>query len=311
MNTVPLPSPGPGDSAAPEHVVLVVDDSSMDRHLTGEIVHKHGWEAIFAANGAEALDLLEQQSPDLVLTDLLMPEMDGLELTQTIRSRYPLVPVILMTAHGSEEIAIQALRKGAASYVPKKTLARDLGETLDQVFAAAKTGRDQRRILDSLTHLEMHFTLDNDPALVPPLVGHLEEQVAAMKLSEPSGLVLLGVALHEALTNAIYHGNLGLGSELREADEKRYYQLARERRTQEPFKDRRVFVHATLTRFEVIFVVRDEGDGFDPALLPDPTDPVNLEKVSGRGLLLINTFMDNVEHNDVGNRITMVKRRSG
>ncbi len=59
-----------------------------------------------------------------------------------------------------------------------------------------------------------------------------------------------------------------------------------------------------------MFVVRDEGQGFDPALLPDPTDPVNLERVSGRGLLLIQTFMDRVEHNARGNEITMVKFRA-
>jgi anti-sigma regulatory factor (Ser/Thr protein kinase) len=54
--------------------------------------------------------------------------------------------------------------------------------------------------------------------------------------------------------------------------------------------------------------VRDEGSGFDSEPLPDPTDPSNLTKLSGRGLYLITTFMDEVEHNDVGNEITMTKR---
>jgi CheY-like chemotaxis protein/anti-sigma regulatory factor (Ser/Thr protein kinase) len=299
----------PGAPAA--HTVLVVDDSPVDRHLAGAIVQKlEGWQPLFAANGKEALDALERQAPDLVLTDLLMPEMDGLELVQAVRARYPLVPVILMTAHGSEDIAIQALQQGAASYVPKKSLARDLGETFDQVLAASQARSSQRRILDSVTHLETQFVLENDLALVAPLVGHVEDDLSRMQLCEPSGLVLLGVALHEALTNAILHGNLDLSSDLRETDEKRYYQLARARRDQAPYRDRRVFVTTTLTRHEATFVVRDEGLGFDPALLPDPADPANLERVSGRGLLLINTFMDHVEHNEVGNQITMSKRRA-
>src|SRR5262245_9048764 len=84
------------------HTVLVVDDSAMDRHLAGAIVQKMGgWQPLFAANGAEALAMLEAQRPDVVLTDMLMPEMDGLQLVQAIRAKYPLVPVILMTAHGS------------------------------------------------------------------------------------------------------------------------------------------------------------------------------------------------------------------
>src|SRR4051812_8454158 len=85
------------------HTVLVVDDSAIDRHLAGAIVQKQeGWKASFAGNGVEALASLKSQQPDLVLTDMLMPEMDGLELVQAIRSQYPLLPVILMTAHGSE-----------------------------------------------------------------------------------------------------------------------------------------------------------------------------------------------------------------
>ena len=63
------------------------------------------------------------------------------------------------------------------------------------------------------------------------------------------------------------------------------------------------------SRSSVEFVIRDEGPGFDLSGLPDPTDPENLAKVSGRGLLLINAFMDEVRHNDQGNEITMVKKK--
>jgi CheY-like chemotaxis protein/anti-sigma regulatory factor (Ser/Thr protein kinase) len=291
--------------------VLVVDDSAMDRHLAGAIIQKMpGWNAVFACNGVEALGFLEKQLPDIVLTDMLMPEMDGLQLVQAIRGKYPLVPVILMTAHGSEDIAIQALQKGAASYVPKKFMARDLAETLDQVLAASKTKQQEHRLLARLDSFETRFVLDNDTGLIPSLVGHLEEDINRLKLCDPGGLVLLGVALHEALTNAILHGNLELDSELRETNEKEYYRLSVQRRSELPYADRRVFVNAKFTHDEVAFTIRDEGNGFDPATLPDPTDPHNLGKVSGRGLLLIQTFMDRVEHNRKGNEITMSKRCS-
>jgi CheY-like chemotaxis protein/anti-sigma regulatory factor (Ser/Thr protein kinase) len=316
MSTLNTPAEKPTETATPAnpvpaHTILVVDDSAMDRHLAGAIVQKlEGWQAIFASHGQEALDTLQRVTPDVVLTDMLMPEMDGLELVQAIRVKHPLVPVILMTAHGSEDIAIQALRAGAASYVPKKSLAKDLAETLDGVLSASQSNRREQRILDCLVHYETRFLLDNDTALVAPLVGHLEQSLERMRLCEPSGLVLVGVALHEALTNAILHGNLGLSSELRETDEKEYHRLALARRTESPWCDRKVFVSAALTSHEAIFTIRDEGEGFDPDLLPDPTDPANLERVSGRGLLLIQTFMDRVEHNERGNEITMVKRRS-
>src|SRR5262249_37456694 len=121
-----------------DRTVLVVDDSAMDRLLASSLLQNlGGWSVLTANNGAEALGVLQTQTPDLVLTDLLMPEMDGLELVQAVRTSHPLVPVILMTGHGSEDIAIKALKAGAASYVPKKSLARDLAETLDGVMSAS------------------------------------------------------------------------------------------------------------------------------------------------------------------------------
>jgi CheY-like chemotaxis protein/anti-sigma regulatory factor (Ser/Thr protein kinase) len=308
MSAANPPLSPPAGEPPPRFTVLVVDDSAMDRHLAGAIVQKlDGWQATFAGNGVEALASLAAQLPDVVLTDLLMPEMDGLQLVQALRSKYPLLPVILMTAHGSEDIAIQALQKGAASYVPKKSLARDLAETLEQVLSVSQTKRQEQRILERLQHFEAHFVLDSDTALIPALVGHVEDDLTRLKLCEPGGLVLLGVALHEALTNAILHGNLELSSALRETDEKEYYRLATERRSQPPYSARRVHVAIVFTRAEATFVIRDEGNGFDPALLPNPTDPSNLGKVSGRGLLLIRTFMDRVAHNEPGNQITMIK----
>ena len=75
-----------------------------------------------------------------------------------------------------------------------------------------------------------------------------------------------------------------------------------------PYRDRRIHVVVRESRTEAVYVVRDEGPGFDPSTLPDPTDPANLEKCSGRGLLLIRTFMDHVDHDNQGREITMIKR---
>jgi anti-sigma regulatory factor (Ser/Thr protein kinase) len=69
-----------------------------------------------------------------------------------------------------------------------------------------------------------------------------------------------------------------------------------------------VEVEAHITRQEATFVIRDEGPGFDPRSLPDPTLPENIEKPCGRGLLLMRTFMDSVAFNSTGNEVTMIKR---
>src|SRR5579862_7343865 len=107
--------------------VLVVDDSPLDRHLAVALLKRSpDYTVIEAADGQEALAQIELHLPDLVVTDMMMPRMNGLDLVSAIKDEYPLLPVILMTSMGSEEIAVQALQKGASSYVPKRSLTSEL-----------------------------------------------------------------------------------------------------------------------------------------------------------------------------------------
>jgi CheY-like chemotaxis protein len=299
--------------------ILVVDDSAVDRHLAGNLLAKSlgfsapeiatGMAVAYAAGGREALHAIEQDPPDLVLTDLQMPEMSGLELVEEVRRRFPLVPVILMTAHGSEEIALAALGRGAASYVPKRRLAQDLLETVETVLALAAAERGHRRLQECLVRSEAHFLLGNDPGLIPPLLGHVRDNLTRMDFCDETGIIRVTMALHEALTHAIFQGNLEINPELREHDEGAYRRLVEERRWQPPYRDRQVQVIARELPSEVRYVVRDEGPGFDFSRTPDPTDPTDLETVTDRGVLLIWTFMDQVSNNERGDEITMVKKR--
>jgi anti-sigma regulatory factor (Ser/Thr protein kinase) len=121
-------------------------------------------------------------------------------------------------------------------------------------------------------------------------------------------MLQISTALTEALRNAIDHGNLELDSKLRENDDNSYYDLGVERANLPPYRDRRVHFRSRLTPSRAEYVIRDEGPGFDPTTLPDPTDPENLLRASGRGIMLIRTFMDDVKFNETGNELTMVKR---
>ena len=141
-----------------------------------------------------------------------------------------------------------------------------------------------------------------------PLIGRLQANLRRLNLFDETEQTRIGMALREALANAIEHGNLEASSKLREDDETVYHRLLAERRQQPPYCDRRVFIAAEESRQGVTYTIRDEGPGFDPSTLPDPTDPANLERISGRGLLLIHAFMDEVRHNATGNEITMIKR---
>src|SRR5262245_50558814 len=264
--------------------ILVVDDTAVDRFLAGALLEEvPGWHAAYAEDGRQALALLKEAVPDLVLTDLQMPEVNGLELVEAIRRDYPALPVILMTAHGSEEIAATALRKGAASYVPKRNLARDLPSTVANVLEVSQASRGQRMALRWLEVAEFRFVLGNDLSHIQKVIAGLQDQMGQMEVIDKNGLIRVGTALHEVLANAIEHGNLEVSSELRELpDPSAYRNLVERRRGEAPYRDRRVHLNARLSRREVVFVVRDEGPGFDVSRLPDPTDPANLAKSSGR-----------------------------
>jgi len=292
------------------HTILIVDDAATDRRLAGAFLKKDDQLSIeYAVHGLDALEKLSTIKTDLVVTDLMMPEMDGLELVAAVREQYPLIPVILMTSLGSEEIAVRALQAGAASYVPKNTLADELLDTVHRVLGVSSQRRSEARMMKCITNAKSTFELENDTDLITPLVGYLQESITQLDVCGEAERVRVGVALEEALTNALYHGNLEVRSELREDGTDAYYSLARERTSLPPYADRRIRVETDLSRDEAVFVIRDEGPGFDPSTLPDPTDPVNLEKLSGRGVLLMRTFMDEVIFNEAGNQVTMIKRR--
>src|SRR4051812_13957747 len=110
--------------------ILVAEDSRTQALQIQLLLEEAGFTVRLAQNGREALDLLRQEAPDLVLTDLDMPELNGLQLVESVRRDYPAVPVVLMTALGSEEIAVRALESGAASYVPKRKMPEDIVRTL-------------------------------------------------------------------------------------------------------------------------------------------------------------------------------------
>jgi anti-sigma regulatory factor (Ser/Thr protein kinase) len=156
----------------------------------------------------------------------------------------------------------------------------------------------------------MKFELSNDITALRPLILFMQGQIRQLGTFDESDIVRISTALQEGLINAIEHGNLELDSTLRELNDNSYQKLGDERRQQEPYASRKAHITAELNREGCRWTIQDEGKGFDPQSLPDPRDPANLQRVSGRGLLLIRTFMDDVSFNDIASEITMFRKRS-
>ena len=288
--------------------ILVVDDSLIDLKVASRLLEqKEGWTVRHARNGVEALEQIEAHLPSLVVTDMQMPEMNGLELVERARDEFPLIPIILMTAAGSEQIAVEAIETGAASYVPKKELGADLVDTATRVLAASQDKRGRRRALNYLT--EMQFELENDLELLSAVVSEVRQTVRDRWFFDDRGSMHFATAIDEALVNAYFHGNLEISSELRIEDAQAYYALAEDRRVQEPYVHRRINLRLEMGKDQVSICIEDEGPGFDLSQLSDPTAPGFLERPCGRGVMLMRTFMDEVRFNERGNHVTLVKRR--
>src|SRR4051794_15721559 len=99
--------------------ILVVEDNDSLRGVTQAQLQRCGYESAVAANSAEALALLEKQPFDLVLTDLNLPGMSGLDLLSRIRAEYPDITVVIITAYGTIETAVAAIRAGAYDFITK------------------------------------------------------------------------------------------------------------------------------------------------------------------------------------------------
>lgn len=198
---------------------LVVDDSVLARQIIGDLMKKsfHGT-VVEAADGDDAVRCLEQQGPfDLIVSDLQMPKMDGLALLAIVRERFPRVPFVILTAFGNEEIAVQAIQGGAASYIPKQIVRSRLAGVVRTVLTASTRRQIRDRLTKHIVRHELEFNLSNHGELVSAVVAELQEIGQASGAFEDQQLTQIGVALEESLLNAMVHGNLEISSDLRTA----------------------------------------------------------------------------------------------
>jgi anti-sigma regulatory factor (Ser/Thr protein kinase) len=228
-----------------------------------------------------------------------------LELVRILKKDYPHIPVVLIASQGSHDIALRALHEGAVYYSPKSALGRDLVPAVRQVLGISDHLQAAHERESTPVECAVSFELENDDCLIYGLIEHLQVNLPEWADADR---IQIAMALHEAVTNAMHHGNLEVSSELRNECESKYYETIQTRRTVVPYCDRRVRIDAQYQPHEVTFRVIDQGPGFDPLSVCDPRASNNLERLSGRGLLLIRSFMDDVRHNASGNQITMIKR---
>jgi len=118
--------------------ILIVDDKTSFRFLLKNYLQDAGYKTACAENGSLALKIMQQQRVDLILSDLVMPELDGFSLLAEVQNRFPELPFVVVTAHGSVESAVQAMKQGADDYLLKPIISEELLLTVARSLEGAR-----------------------------------------------------------------------------------------------------------------------------------------------------------------------------
>ena len=313
---------------------LIIHSDAQQRTSLADALNRDDWKSISADSLGGAKEILSGQGCDVVLCEF--PARFSDEATQkcstdaggnsTCRTEHRLQsidmltqlidalanqPVILVSSNGDHTAICDALLSGAATSIPETLDGDTIMETVEQVLEIHQTTRDADTVDGCATSSKLELTLPSQESLVPEVIAKLESATQQMGLFDEMIWMQVAMALDEAILNAMIHGNLEVDSSLREIDDgEAYWEAIRQRREQKPYSERRTVVTLTATRHQAIFEIRDQGPGFDRNSVMDATDPENLEALGGRGLLMIDAFMDEVIYNDAGNQITMIKRKA-
>ena len=125
--------------------ILIVDDEPNVRRVLSTLLEQAGWATTRAESGEQALDLVRAQDPDLVITDLKMPGMDGMELLSRIQASFPEIPVVMLTAHGTVTNAVEAMKRGAHDFITKPFDRDDVVALVEKALGQAESGRAEFR----------------------------------------------------------------------------------------------------------------------------------------------------------------------
>jgi anti-sigma regulatory factor (Ser/Thr protein kinase) len=284
--------------------VVVVEEADADRRALQFQVQRLGYPCLCLT--AEAIEI---SAPEccLILIGAIGTATAPAEFLALLRERYPQVPCVVLTGDSPCISSDVALRAEVRGILPRTDVESDLGRTL-----LALLGPSQPLVASNGHAYDRHtlaYTMENNPDLVQLVVTLSRQQLEKWPFVDTIDLVRVTVALSEALDNALYHGNLGLSSELRQGTGQAWREESQMRRQISPYRERRIRFQAVFDSDGAEFTVRDDGVGFNPAHQRDCTHAQNLERCSGRGLLLMKMYMDDIQYNDAGNEIVLKKRR--
>ena len=265
-----------------------------------------------ASNGKEGLDLFRMtpNSFSVILTDITMPVMDGLTFIKKIREEDSHIPIILITEYTDFDITLEALHLGAYDLFVKPIQFTNFKERLKNLQELTSPSDILQTVLPTLKH-STEFKIHSQTSFIYPMANMLSNNIRWLVDPQLLNSQHIRLCLQESLSNAIIHGNLNISSELKEKNIEEFEARLYEREHDPKYNQKSVFLTMNLTSDMVHFTIEDQGDGFDTSNLPKMDDPENWLREYGRGILLIQSLMDEVSWNERGNCISIKKKIRG
>lgn len=292
--------------------VLIVEDEDSIRDLMIMTVQGGGYEAQGARDGAQGLKLYREFKPAVILSDINMPVMDGLELLEKIRRTDSNVLFIIISTLDAPKYTLQALRLKANDYLVKPFIGKNLLALLGKYADILANRTKDREVLGMIFSRALNMKIANRLDLVSKIADRL--MLETEQIISPAERLGTHLGLVEMLTNSIEHGNLEITypekSQALDGATNQWQELLSRRCLSPDFADRLVDLEFHLTKDRCEWLITDQGPGFDWMTLPDPKDPENLLASHGRGILLANLRFDEVTYLGKGNQVRLVKQAS-
>jgi len=291
--------------------ILVVDDEEVIRYSLQKKLSRLGYKVIAIEKAEDVLYLLKNgEKLDLIITDIKLRKMDGIELLRRIHGLDEPIPVLIITGHGNVEDAIKALRYGASDFIRKPF---DINEVASSVRIILNR-KHEKKLAESFARFVIYekgcYRIPIDESIINAMSYNLTKNLVPSGLCNSTTAENISMALQEAIGNAMYHGCLEITSSIREDyGIKGFNDEIEKRKADERYMNRHVTISYELNKEFVEYTIEDEGPGFDYNSLPDPRDPENFFRNSGRGLLIIRIHLDEVSWNERGNVLRLRKYR--
>ncbi len=288
--------------------ILIIDDNYELLDYLKDFFMIYHYETLQSETGMQGIANFKRFSPDIVLTDIRLPDINGDEVVKKIKEINSSVPIIIMTAYSDQNIITEAMKNGAVDLIKKPFKSKDLKALITKIETFYKKNKIAHN-KNIIQWQKIHYRLSNDINLVPNITNDIFNKIDYM--DDNSSFLILG--LQEIIINAIEHGNLEINYQEKQRllnSKNLYDNLLRERAKDKRFCNRYIDIKVFSTPDYLEIEIKDQGKGFDLSSIPNPKIVDNFFKESGKGILLAMKIFDKIKYNKKGNGVILYKFNS-